>query len=84
MSRKLEELEAEPTDGSAKKVGDCVKMMDGFEVCLGRTYSFLVNGRQIIGTVDSVDPVARRIAVKTSRGRALIVLKKVSTVEEIT
>jgi len=28
--------------------------------------------------------VARRIAVKTSRGRALIVLKKVSTVEEIT
>jgi len=83
MSRKLEELEAEPTDGSAK-AGDCVKMMDGFEVCLGRTYSFLVNGRQIIGTVDSVDPVARRIAVKTSRGRALIVLKKVSTVEEIT
>jgi len=77
------ELEAEPTDGSAKP-GDCIKMMDNFEVCRGRTYSFLINGRQIIGTVDSVDPVARRIAVKTSRGRALIVLKKISTVEEIT
>jgi hypothetical protein len=81
MSRELEEVE--PTNGRTKP-GDCIKMMDGFEVCLGRTYSFLVNGRQIIGTVDSVDPVARRIAVKTSRGRALIVLKKVSTVEEIT
>jgi hypothetical protein len=82
MSR--EELEeAIPTDGHAAKSGDCIKMMDGFEVCLGKTYSFLVNGRQIIGTVDSVDPVTRRIAVKTGRGRALIVLKKVSTVEEI-
>jgi len=83
MSRELEVVE--PTNGrTAAKKGDCVKMMEDFEVCLGHTYSFLVNGRQIIGTVDSVDPVSRRIAVKTSRGRALIVLKKVSTVEEIT
>jgi len=85
MSRGLEELEeAEPTNGRAVKPGDCVKMMEDFEICLGRTYSFIINGRQIIGTVDSVDPITRRIAVKTSRGRALIVLKKVSTVEEIT
>ena len=81
--QKAELEEAEPTNGRPKP-GDCIKMMDGFEVCLGKTYSFLVNGRQIIGTVDSVDPVSRRIAVKTGRGRALIVLKKVSTVEEIT
>jgi len=84
MSRRLEELEeAEPTNGRPKP-GDCIKMMEEFQICLGRTYSFIINGRQIIGTVDSVDPVSRRIAVKTSRGRALIVLKKVSTVEEIT
>jgi hypothetical protein len=82
MSRKLEELEAEPTDGSAK-VGNCVSI-SGFDVCMGKTYSFLINGRQIIGTVDDVDPLARRVTVKTGRGRAVIVLKKISVIEEIT
>jgi hypothetical protein len=82
MSRKLEELEAEPTDGSAK-VSSCVSI-SGFDVCMGKTYSFLINGRQIIGTVDDVDPLARRVTVKTGRGRAVIVLKKISVIEEIT
>jgi hypothetical protein len=80
MSRELEE--AEPTDGRSAP-GGCVSI-SGFDVCMGKTYSFLINGRQIIGTVDDVDPLARRVTVKTSRGRAIIVLKKISVIEEIT
>ena len=63
MSR---ELEAEPTDGSAK-VGNCVSI-SGFDVCMGKTYSFLINGRQIIGTVDDVG-ISNRV-LKGSSGYA--------------
>jgi hypothetical protein len=82
MSR-LEELETEPTNNHDAKQGNCVSI-SGFDICTGKTYSFLINGRQIIGTVDDVDPLARRVTVKTSRGRAIIVLKKISVIEEIT